>query len=303
MDNFGVATPPQPEGPRLDTNPQQPTFVDPNVAQVQGFASVPMTDPNAPQPMMQPAPAPMMPQMNQIDSILDPQPMQAAPAQGGGKGKKILLIVVMIFVFVGVGVGAYFVGFTAGKTAGRTEADAKYQAEQAALQEEDKDSDTSEKPEELDLSEPKDPDYTKDETLEGAIGEVLTASDGFVLRVNNIERNYKTDDPEYKADETKELVKVNFQIGNGTKSKTMDVNNTPFRLTDSTDAEVVPVTLADYEGKFDVTKLDPGAQSNASLVFAVTKDDKPLKFSRTQPYRISNQNREVTFKSIVTIAE
>lgn len=302
MDNFGGVNPTPDQAPRLDTapqqpmQPQQPTFVDTSMVQPQSFASVPMTDPNAPGQMVPPA----MPPQQSIDSMLDSQP---SPVSGGGsgKGKTIILIIVGIVALLGIGVGAYFVGFGAGKSAGKQEADAQYQAELAQQQEAD--STEEQELEELDLSEQKDPTYSADETLEGALGEVMTSADGFVIRVNNIERNFKTDDPAFKADPAKELIKVNFQMGNATQTKTMDISNSPFKLIDSTGAEIVPTALAEYEGKFDVTKLDPGTQSSGSLVFMVVKDETPLILTRTQKYRISNQNREVTFSTKITLTD
>lgn len=312
MDNFGGITPNPNGGQRLDSVqpplPPQPqalaapqAFIDPNgpSMQPQSMASVPMTDPN--EPMGVPA-QPSAPTFNQIDSMLD-QPAPAPQPSGLAKGKLIMLIALGVVLLLVAGGGGYALGYTSGKSAGKAASDAEYQAEQAKLQAEKDAEDESKTPDKLDLGEQVDPDYSKDETLEGALGDTLAAADGFVLRVNNIERNFTTKDPDFKADETKELIKVNFQMGNATKSKTMDINNTPFKLIDSTGSEVLPVTLAEYEGKFDVTKLDPGSQSNASLVFSVTKDDKPLSFVRKQPYRISNENREVTFKTTVEIAK
>lgn len=312
MDNFGGITPNPNGGQRLDPvqpplppQPQAPAapqaFIDPNgpSMQPQSMASVPMTDPN--EPMGAPA-QPSAPTFNQIDSMLD-QPAPAPQPSGLAKGKLIMLIALGVVLLLVAGGGGYAMGYTSGKSAGKAASDAEYQAEQAKLQAEKDAEDESKTPDKLDLGEQVDPDYSKDETLEGALGDTLAAADGFVLRVNNIERNFTTKDPDFKADDTKELIKVNFQMGNATKSKTMDINNTPFKLIDSTGSEVLPVTLAEYEGKFDVTKLDPGSQSNASLVFSVTKDDKPLSFVRKQPYRISNENREVTFKTTVEIAK
>jgi hypothetical protein len=312
MDNFGGITPNPNEGPRLDSMPpavpgqpqpaQAPTFIDPNgpnMQQPQNFASVPMTDPNEAVPM---SAQPSMPPLSQIDSMLE-QPAPVASPSGLSKGKLVAIIAVGLVIFAAAFGGGYALGYMSGKSAGKTASDAEYQAQQAKLQAEQDAKDESDTPEELDLGEQVEPDYSVDEDIEGAIGDTLAAADGFVIRVNNIERNFTTKDPDFKADAAKELIKVNFQMGNATKSKTMDINNTPFKLVDSTGSEIVPVTIAEYEGKFDVTKLDPGSQSNASIIFSVTKDDKPLKFVRKQPYRISNENREVTFKTTIEIAK
>lgn len=313
MDNFGGVTP-NPNEPRLDTNPgtpqqPQPQFVDPMQPQPQmppaqdaaSYGSVPMTDPNAPMapPQMQ---QPMDPQMQQVDAMLAPPPAPV-DTSSSSKSKMIIFAAIGVVLILAAGAGGYFVGFSSGKAAGKKASDAAYQ-EELAKQQAAADEDTSSEPDELDLSELVDPDYSADESLEGTIGETITSADGFVLRVNNIERNYTTDDPEYTVDETKELVKINFQMGNATKAKTMDISSqTSFKLVDSTGSEVLPANVSEYDGKFDVTKLDPGTQSSASIVFEVNKDDVPLQFSRKQPYRITNQNREVTFVTLITVAE
>lgn len=317
MDPIGGINPNPNETPQPDVNPAmpqqpqpQPTpqFVDPTQAQPQmpptqdssSFGSVPMTDPNAPMAPPQPQ-QPTDPQFQAVDSMLSPAP---APVSAGGsnKSKMIIFAAIGVVLILAAGVGGYFVGYSSGESAGKQAADAAYQEELARQQAAT--DDTASEPDELDLSELIDPDYSADESLEGQIGETITSADGFVLRVNNIERNYSTDDPAYVVDETKELVKVNFQMGNATKAKTMDISSqTSFKLIDSTGSEVLPANISEYDGKFDVTKLDPGTQSSASIVFEVTKDDVPLQFSRKQPYRITNQNREVTFVTLITIAE
>lgn len=311
MDNFGGGVPNPNESPRLDTNPaapQQPQFVDPTQAQPQmppsqeptSFGSVPMTDPNAPTAPPQMT-QPVDPQMQQVDAMLSPPPAPMTTSSSS-KSKMIIFVAIGVVLILAAGVGGYFVGYSSGQTAGKQAADAAYQEELARQQAAEED--TSSEPDELDLSELIDPDYSADESLEGQIGETITSADGFVLRVNNIERNYTTDDPEYTVDEAKELVKVNFQMGNATKAKTMDISSqTSFKLVDSTGSEVLPANISEYDGKFDVTKLDPGTQSSASIIFEVNKDDVPLQFSRKQPYRITNQNREVTFVTLITVAE
>ncbi|MCA9309369.1 DUF4352 domain-containing protein [Candidatus Saccharibacteria bacterium] len=317
MDNFGGVTPNPNEAPRLDTQgmPQQPQsqpqFVDPMQAQpqsppIQGaesYGSVPMTDPNAPMapPQMQ---QPMDPQTQQVDAMLSPPPAPIdTSSSSSSKSKMIIFAAIGVVLILAAGAGGYFIGYSSGKTAGKQAADAAYQ-EELAKQQAAADEDVSSEPEELDLSELIDPDYSADESLEGQVGETITSADGFVLRVNNIERNYTTDNPDYVVDETKELVKINFQMGNATKAKTMDISSqTSFKLVDSTGSEVLPANISEYDGKFDVTKLDPGTQSTASIIFEVNKDDVPLQFSRKQPYRITNQNREVTFVTLVTVAE
>ena len=124
-----------------------------------------------------------------------------------------------------------------------------------------------------------------------------------MLKVVNIERNFKTDDANYKLDSSKELVKVNFLIGNRAKDKAKDIVNFNFRLENSVNAQLTPENIAQYTDKFDTVKLEPGGQSKGSIVYAVNKDEKPLKFVREQRYRISSENREVTIRTVVTVAK
>ena len=77
------------------------------------------------------------------------------------------------------------------------------------------------KNQELDLKNLIEPKYV-DETLDGEVSKQIQASDGFVLKVVNIERGFKSEDANYKLDTSKELVKVNFLIGNTDKSKSKD---------------------------------------------------------------------------------
>ena len=135
------------------------------------------------------------------------------------------------------------------------------------------------------------------------MGKQLQANDGFVIKVVNIERNFKSEDANYKLDTSKELVKVNFLIGNVDKSKSKDISSFNFRLENSAAAQLTPENVAGYEGKFDTVKLDPGGQASGSIVYAVNKDEKPLKFIREQRYRISSENREVTTRIVVSVAK
>lgn len=306
MDPIGGISPNPNQGPGFDPAQQSPAMQQPGMAQPMAapqpptFASVPMTDPNAPQPMMVPPP---MQSGDPMATMLDPQPMQPlAPAGGSGKAKMIVMVLIALVVLLGGSGAAYFVGFTSGKSAGKRAADAQYQQQLATQQKDDSDK-TSKTPDDLDLSELKDPTAYKDEALEGALNEVISNGDGFVIRVNNIERNFKTSDETFTADPAKELVKVNFQVGNSKKTQKMDFTADRFNLLDSTGASIVAANIADYENKLGTTTLDPGAQASVSLVFEVTKDDDSLQLVRSQQYRISNQDKVVTYKATISLTE
>ena len=300
MDPIGGISP---SNPRLDNStpdPNQPNATQP-AAQVQ---QMPVTAPT----LENPTPAAAVNPVQLPQTLNDPAQAPVTADGGSGKGeviKKVLLIVLALVVLLGIAAGAYFVGFTSGKTKGRTEADAEYQRKQAQLQKEAAESEADTDAEgaaELKLGDLQDPKYV-DETLEGEIGKQVSASDGFVLKVTNIERNFKSTDANYKLDSSKELIKVNFLIGNVSKDKAKDISSFNFRLENSTNALLTPENIADYPDKFDTAKLDPGAQTKGSIVYAVNKDEKPLKSVREQRYRISSENREVTTKTVITVAE
>ena len=290
-----------PSAPRLDNQvPVQPNpFV--NNEGLSGVPVSPVTPPTLEAPF---TPAPVQLPTPLSDPIIDQQP----PKQSGGGGKKIALIIAGVCLVGLIGGGAFFIGFTTGQSKGKTLADAEYQKKQAALQQETEDTSTEETPDPstvasaLEIGELQDPKYV-DETLDGVVGKQLVATDGLVIKVTNIERNFKSTDTNYKLDATKELVKVNFLMGNITKGKTKDISSFSFRLENSANAQLTPENIAEYADKFDTTKLEPGAQAKGSIVYAVNKDEKPLKFVREQRYRISGENREVTTRVVVTIAK
>lgn len=288
-----------PSNPRLDNSAPQPN------QPMQQSVNPQITAPVLESPMVDSVNPVVLPPSNIMDLPQSSPDMSMPPAKGGAV-KKILIATAIILVVAGIAGGAYFLGYSSGKSKGRNLADAEYQRKQAEAQQQ-ADTDTTDEPKEdsvaeLDLGDLKEPKYV-DETIEGETGKQLDSSDGFVLKVVNIERNFKTDDANYKLDSSKELVKVNFLIGNRAKDKAKDIGNFNFRLENSVNAQLTPENIAQYTDKFDTVKLEPGGQSKGSIVYAVNKDEKPLKFVREQRYRISSENREVTIRTVVTVAK
>lgn len=307
MDPNGGITP---SAPRLDNQAQDaPTDI---YAQPMGGGSIPPEMPAAPafnDPMQTPQMPPEMPPIDSMqppapqapsawpqqpmdqDPMMQAQPMMETPMQtGSGGGKRIIFVAVGALVGIGILAGVGFAGYNAGKNAGKQEALAQFQ-QQAAQQEAPAEEPIEEV--QLDLSETvkRDP---KNETLEGGIQEQINASDGFVLLVNNIERGYKVDDPNYQLDEGKELVKVNFVMGNREEKNNFDINSfNNFRL-EADGAKLTPENIAEFPGRFDTAKLTPQNQVSGSIIFAVPTDAEELLFVREQPYRITNQNTELT---------
>jgi hypothetical protein len=306
-----------PAGPRLDTNAQPqvaaPDFMvsnqtplampgdltGPQQQVAQGFDAQQATGLNIDQSPM----APVSSSFNEPPQNI--QPDLLPPQQPPTDGKKVIVVaVISVIVCLVVGAAMFFVGVASGTSKGRAASDKIWQEKEAERQkkEEGNKDDSADVAEELELGELIDPQYL-DETIEGEVGDQKASSDGFVMKVTNVERNFKTDDPNYKIDPSKELVKVNFIFGNTTKDKAKDITNFGFRLENSVNAKLVPENIAEYEDKFDTVKLDPGAQSKGSIVYLVNKDEKPLKFVREQVYRISGQNREVTTRVVITIVK
>lgn len=290
--------PNQPQANLDSVQSQNPVSFDsqPEVTGIEGLSVSPPTIEN-PVPS-QTAPAAAASPANIVDSATKPGKKK------GGAAKKVLIVLAAILGIGAIAGGAYYVGFTMGTSNGRKLADADYQKQQAEAQrleaEEEEESGSSDQ--ELSLGDLIEPKYV-DETIDGEVGKQAQASDGFVLKVVNIERNFKTEDPNYKLDTSKELIKVNFLMGNVDKSKAKDISSFNFRLENSSKALLTPENIASYEGKFDTVKLDPGGQASGSIVYAVNKDEKPLSFIREQRYRISGENREVTTKIVVVVAK
>jgi len=323
--------PPQPTGAQLSSDPNQtqPTDIYDQPQSFDGTmgggASIPPEMPASGPDMqdtaqaMPPAPEPPQFQDPYAQQPQDPnagmqpmgndpmmgQPMMdtSMPAQGGNKNKVIMLAGGAVLAIILLA-GSAFAGYTMGKSAGRQEAAAEFQAQQAALQEEELAANTVEdvQLEGLDQLEPLSP---KEEDLTGVIGEQIKASDGFVLYVTNIERNFQVEDSSYELDEGKELIKVNFVMGNVTQDRPKDIQSAALYLLEGENAtKIIPESrLSEYEGNFDTVKIEPGSQAKGSIVFAVTKDTKPLVFVREQEYRITNQNKELTTKISIALSE
>ena len=239
--------------------------------------------------------------MNVSDPMMANQPISDEPK------KNILKIVLVVLgglaVVVTLLAGGYFIGLTSGKSQGRAAADAQYQKQLAAAQQQEAEGkDDKANSAELKLGDLKEPEY-KDETVEGAIGKQVSTSDGLVLKVTNIERNFQFKDENFKLSEGKELVKVNFLIGNITKEKAKDILSSSFKLENAAKAQLLPSNVQNYTDIFDSKKLDPGAQSKGSIVYEVVKDEKPLNFVREQRYLISGENREVTIRIVIELAK
>lgn len=302
---------PQPQ-PQSQPQTQGQPFVNPNAQQIgtplaipapAAPMAVPAEQPIAQPPMSPPPALPANPVPNPLDTVSDMGLSSEPSGPVGGKGKVIALVAIGSVLMLSLVIGAFFIGNTTGRSEGRKAADAEYQQREAERQRQEAEQQLEEEEAELALgSELIDPQYV-DETVEGDIGKQLSAKDGFVMKVTNIERNYETDDPNYKLDETKELVKINFLMGNIAKEKVKDMTSAAFYLENAEGARLNPENIVSYDGKFDTVKLDPGAQASGSIIYLVNKNEAPLKFAREQRYRFAGENKEVATRTIVNVAE
>lgn len=217
---------------------------------------------------------------------------------------KLFFIVLLILIVIG---GVFMVGWFVGYTKGKSDGKKSTRQTSELNNPEASKVDVKELPlkgtaSSLKLEPLKDPEF-KEELLKAGPGVQVESSDGFVLLVTDVERGFKPNDPGYEVPANKELIKVNFIMGNITKSKTLSLNTFSFRLEDSKNRQITPEVIEDFSGKFDTVQIEPGKNQTGSIIYAVNKSEKPLSFTRTQVYRITNQNREVTTKTSIIITE
>lgn len=304
-----------PSPPRLDNQaPDAPTDI---YAQPTGGGSIPpempaaapvFSDPMQPSPQLTPEMPPLdsmqptapqppseWPQQSMMtpDPMMQAQPMMETPIQTGtGGSKRILFIALGALVAIGILAGVGLAGYSAGKNAGKKEALAQFQ--QQAAQEEVPTEEPVEEEIQLDLSDVVSRNNVEEEVLVGEIKEPISTSDGIALAVKDIERNYSVQDSNYSLDDDKELLKVNFVIGNRQEGSDLVVDGFKTFHVEAGDTKILPIDIADYPGKFTEMKLKTGEQQSASIIFEIPKATKKLVFVREQEYTISNQNTKKT---------
>lgn len=310
----------RPSAPRLDSTPQVPPQpAQFTVDQPPQFVDQPVSSGSIPQevlaepPVFQEALPPQPPQfidpMAGYQQPMDPDPMlsqpmadPSMPAPSGGK--KPLLIIIGAVVALALLGGVGFAGYTMGKQQGRKQTLAEFQQQQVE-NDDTVDDTTSDEDAMLTLGELADLKPEEEEQT-GEIKQQMTASDGFVVKVTDVERNFTPDVEDYELDKDKELIKVNFVMGNQTKDRAKDIASDDLRLEESDGTKITPESrLSSYPGKFTTIKLEPGVQEKASIVFAVKKDSAPLSFVREQPYRLIQGGAEkvVTTRIVITIVK
>ncbi len=145
----------------------------------------------------------------------------------------------------------------------------------------------------------------KDEVLKSSVGKQVNAGDGLVVYVkDDVTFDYKTTDPNYKQSSDKKLIKVNYIVGNASKSGSKQIKASMFSLEDSVGTAIVPEgTIAEYVGKVDVLDLEPGAKARFSVVYEVGSYVGDLKVVRQQSYVIKSTDKSVAMRMEVNLSE
>lgn len=207
---------------------------------------------------------------------------------------KLLIGLGVIVVLIGALVGTYFFGSKSGYKNGANDTrkeQARKLAEQAKENTQQSDTDNDEASLDFSVVEP---EY-KEESIEGDVGNMLQASDGLVILVKNIERNFQPTSSSYEAAPGTELVKVNILVGNASQTKSQTIKNTNFML-ELLDGTTVSATeeIGSYDGKIGTLTLSPGNKARLSMVFPVKKDIKKLTLLRQQPYILQQNGQTIT---------
>lgn len=216
------------------------------------------------------------------------------PVSGSGSTltRKLLLGGILITLICAIG-GSIYAAYTFGNNAGYKKGQAaesarlQAQAEQQANNNNQTDT-TSDAELSFDLIEP----TYKDEVVTGIVGEQLVSSDGFVLLVNDIERDFFV---QGTLKEGYEFIKVNFLLGNASSTAAMKIANGNFKLKNAVGALIdYDQTATDYEGMVDTLNLSPGSKAQMSVVFQVEAGSDSLQFIREQAYTSKATNQLVT---------
>jgi|GEM_PF-6798745 len=227
-------------------------------------------------------------------------PLDDAPANGRRWLGVLVIVVVTAVILGGIGLAVYKYGSKHGSSAALDQYKSDLQKQAAAKASEDKNQDTQTDEPNLDFSLIT-PQY-KSEVVTGQLGEQLQSSDGFVLYVKDVERNFKLEDSALQKDDTTEMVKVNFLVGNASSTQSRSITDASFRLQTLDDKKIeAQPTAADYEGRIETLQLAPGSKARMSVIFTVPKQTTPLVLVYEQSYTLKTQNTTVVSKIAVTL--
>jgi len=220
------------------------------------------------------------------------------------KGKRILKVVIILILLLlvtgGVGYAAYIQGFKKGviltqqameEQMKQTEQDQTNsdQTQDPNLQLDDTtDTNTISTPKEKIEFTMKNAQYI-DETKDGAVGQVVEAADGFVMKVLNVERDYKP----AGSNSTGAFIKINLIVGNSDNNRSKYIKPDSFIVTDE-NGEIIGNYASDieYHGKLTMPyELKAGDQVQYSMVYQLTNNSPSIQFIRSQPYVVGGSNK------------
>lgn len=203
-------------------------------------------------------------------------------AQSGGSAKKmalILLIILLLLGFIG-GIGALMYKMGYSKGAGSMSVVSTTEEEQQGMSDFEEEAPTDEAPElDFDLLSPQ---YT-DELVSGEVGEQLIASDGLVLMVHNVTRNYQAEDRSATSGEG-ERIKVDILVGNADETNSKTITSSMFEVITADGEPIAPLS----NSSTDETSLDlsSGKQAEISLQYLIPEGTGDIALSRAQGYRV-----------------
>lgn len=137
----------------------------------------------------------------------------------------------------------------------------------------------------------------KEEAVSGIVGEQLQLSDGMVLYVKDVERNFQPSDASYSSMPGEELIKVNLLVGNADATQSKVISNDTFGLRDTAGTMILARTdIGNYEGQIDKLEVSSGGKIRMSLVFSVEAGATPLTLVRQQAYNLRSLGQTVNMK-------
>ncbi len=145
------------------------------------------------------------------------------------------------------------------------------------------------------------PEY-KDESIEGLVAEQVQASDGLVVYVKNVEREFQPTSTSYQLDSGSELVKVNILVGNAATSQSKEIKNENFTV-ELTDGTIIAAAtdLGTYDGQIGSVSLTPGGKARFSVIFEVPKGAESLKLIRRQPYILKDSGQTINMQMTISL--
>ncbi len=156
----------------------------------------------------------------------------------------------------------------------------------------------------LDLSNLIDPqDIIKEQDIKAKVNQQVNLSDGLSYMVTGVERNFVSTSRFLKAGTGKELVKVNFVIGNRDKTGETYISSGDFNIKNSAGGmqDAKYTTTDDFADSLEPQELASGKQIKGSLIYEVDKGEQISVVTEQKYEKLGGDKKEVTLKSQVTL--